>query len=180
MKKIAIFFLIIIAIIVSITYMVIDYQNKQSKLQKENQVYERKYAGLFCYLKGKAVIHRNYHHVVGKTVPLRRFARVFRHPFLANQADNRTEGGVHAAPLAVQIIGTLCGFFPVKRFVRPGRGGIVFFGGAGASGQQRTERGGTVQKKVSSFHGKAIRLEVLNKGTLNPAGKLQARGLSVT
>ena len=40
MKKLAIFFLIVVIIVVTITYMFIDYQKKQERLKQENQVYE--------------------------------------------------------------------------------------------------------------------------------------------
>ena len=40
MKKIAVFFLIIVIIVVAITYMYIDYQKGKETLKKENQVYE--------------------------------------------------------------------------------------------------------------------------------------------
>lgn len=40
MKKIAIFFFIIITIVVTIIYMYIDYQNKQNEAKKENKYYE--------------------------------------------------------------------------------------------------------------------------------------------
>ncbi|MBR0350884.1 MAG: hypothetical protein IJH76_03585 [Clostridia bacterium] len=40
MKKLAIFFVIIIIIVVGVAYLVIDYQNKQNKIKKENQFFE--------------------------------------------------------------------------------------------------------------------------------------------
>lgn len=40
MKKIAIFFLILVVIVVAVTYMYIDFQQKQATIKEENQFYE--------------------------------------------------------------------------------------------------------------------------------------------
>lgn len=40
MKKIAIFFLILVVVVVAITYMYIDFQQKQATIKEENQFYE--------------------------------------------------------------------------------------------------------------------------------------------
>ena len=40
MRKIAIFFFIIVAIVVAVVYTYLDYQNKQNEVRKENKFYE--------------------------------------------------------------------------------------------------------------------------------------------